>query len=586
MLDEDELPSRSFSNHEYTGYRSYSSFSTESPRRWQRPLNIDSANLPSAFKASLTAPKVLTSSPGLHRQARRLDVSKLELVKGAPKEKIKVGKLNCRWPPVEISSSTEKHAPERLLFQSLGAASIKERCTAFIKHMQDLSTTQSSTMTPIDIILSMIKDDSFAKDAEHHRQSDIGPEDEALEQARIMEKVDRILEDHLLVSAIWAASPGMGEDEEWTCQGFMADLSESERTKVIEKVKEVMQDRGVLAGVWAHSSPPCCVPGADGKASSLPRPLSKESRWQTSVKITWGGQIYHDDNGVPLSLQGSAGDARGDKLPPVPPLLNDRFGSAAHREDRPPMVARRFPSLVGTPEHCPQVAKKVNRPTVWVGRWCVSDNMVGDDDVDDDIWRVRRVWDDPAIDETEVDHRVREEDLMTTVKELMGVPIDINGEEWCITKVYDVDGVVQVASRTMKVDEPGMTNCFCEVAKTQGVSVSQISSTDHSKMQARARPSATHLGGEEQITTLSSGKVPTGVHTQRKSSNTAQSATKRREAGEENAILLRESPEKLQSRHQPEESPRMERRKKAGGGGPETLFDLLSPPPIYVFYDK
>jgi hypothetical protein len=239
------------------------------------------------------------------------------------------------------------------------------------------------------------------------------------------------------------------------------------------------------------------------------------------------------------------------------PLLDDRFQNSG--VDLPLESVKRSQSFLLDSGDC--------RPTVWVARWSKLDGPAGDE-----MWMVSRVWNDPTIDLKEIQHPVRREDLIEKVKELLGVPAsdtawkmedvrvyDSEAEDWCIKKVYDLNGEIQGSSRTMNVNERGMSGCFDEVARvTVPHPTAAVVGPDTEKRDLELPI--------ESIRTLSLGEE-TELST---------------EPNEQ--VLAREI-----STESPRKSKKEKREKKKGkkeGRAPQSIWELLAPPPVVSFVDS
>ena len=558
--------------------------SLPSPKIWTRHES-DPSLLPPAFQASLASPR---RTPAGGYQRRTIDISRIECVSPMAKEKPKVGKLIYQWPPTQDAYGNSNRAQ---FLRTLGALSIKELSAAFEKHIHQSSMLESSTMTAIDIVMRMVQDTAHHVVTDDDSPEPIPPNSE--EHTRIIEAVDKVLQDEHLLSAIWAASSNMDEgDEDWTCTGLSANLSETERREVISNVVKVMQDKAVLAGVWARSSPP------DASVTDT-QAIIGDFRWQTSVKIQWSGPVHRDDEGVPLCFRGSYEDAKGDKLP-LAPLLRDRFGDLG--QDLPLSTVKRSPSFTLEPllvedrfgimpTDLPPAGIKRSRcslneahpgsPVVWVARWCISD-----DPSEDEKWMVTRVWDDPLLDEKETRHQVSRGELMKKVKELLGIPMDdttsasidnalydAEVEDWCIQKVYDLNGKIQASSKTMKVDEHGMIRCFDEIDQAAG-----ISSMARKAMTAE---DAKVIAVSMQNSRLEPSKSPNAREIDR---NITVESTHTLEAKPANRTNHDKSDGRILKKAARKEKKETKKEKKQTNG-PRSIWDLLSPPPVFILVD-
>ena len=573
-------------------YSSLSPVSTEkppgsqpSPKMWTRHES-DTSLLPPAFQASLASPR---RTPIGGYQRRTLDITRIECVSPMAKEKPKVGKLIYQWPPTQDHPGNSNRAQ---FLRTLGALSIKELSAAFEKQVERSSMLESSTMTAIDIVMRMVQDST------HHVVTDKDSpaptaSPKAKEHARIIEAVDKVLQDENLLSAVWAASADIDEcDEDWTCTGLSAHLSEQERREVISNVVKVMKDKTVLAGVWAQSSLP------DASVTDAQATIG-DFRWQTSVKIQWSGPVHRDDHGVPLCFRGSYDDTKGDKLP-FAPLLRDRFGDL--EQDLPMSTVKRSPSFTSepllledrfgkVPTDVPPAGIKRSRsslneahsgsPVVWVARWCISD-----DPSEDETWMVTRVWNDPLVDEKETRHQVHRAELMKKVKELLGIPMDdttsasidnalydAEVEDWCIQKVYDLNGKIQASSKTMKVDEHGMIRCFDEVHQAASISsmATKLTTIDDSKTIAvsklRSRPEASVSPVAREIDREIMTESPYTLEDKPAFKATHETSARR---------ISKKSARK-------EKKDKKKEKKQANG--PSSIWDLLSPPPVFILVD-
>jgi hypothetical protein len=82
------------------------------------------------------------------------------------------------------------------------------------------------------------------------------------------------------------------------------------------------------------------------------------------------------------------------------------------------------------------------------------------------VWKVKRVWNNDPIDEHEREHEVSFKYLMDKVKELLGVPgddqtskvqeYDPTASEWMFDRVYDVNGQVKGRVRGKDTNEAGV----------------------------------------------------------------------------------------------------------------------------------
>jgi Mg/Co/Ni transporter MgtE len=97
--------------------------------------------------------------------------------------------------------------------------------------MQDQSMVPSSSkMTTIDVILRMVHDSSkegIVTELHDNAASALTNRTPNGEQAWIMQRVNEVLQDKVLWSALWAASADINDsdDEDWTSTGVVASLS-------------------------------------------------------------------------------------------------------------------------------------------------------------------------------------------------------------------------------------------------------------------------------------------------------------------------------------------------------------------------
>ena len=137
----------------------------------------------------------------------------------------------------------------------------------------------------------------------------------------------------------------------------------------------------------------------------------------------------------------------GPTIPPVPDL-DDRFLSSGIRNDGAPSRPNRFvdaapsrPSRPGSFQDDDSYGENT-RPGVWITP------MGGTTDADQ-IWKIKRVWAEENPDEEEYEHNVKNDDLYTKIKHLVGAPHSpkdnlpkIPQRNWNVKKVVETNGEV------------------------------------------------------------------------------------------------------------------------------------------------
>ena len=197
-------------------------------------------------------------------------------------------------------------------------------------------------------------------------------------------------------------------------------------------------------------------------------------------------------------------------------------------------------------------------------------------------WRVKRVWNVDQIDEHEEEHIVQDGRLMDKVRELLRVPCEGANDEydpsdshWRFNKVYDLNGEVQEQSRSQKADEEGLLGAIEEVAEldakwTFEVGTGEIEFHDDGEWDAQE-----WMEEQEQPPLPTKKEDPLGRQT-----------VHSRAPAPPPEIMTSPMRRKAKSFHTKDELLKEEKkqnRRKADENEPESIWDLLAPPPVTFF---
>ncbi|KAL3933533.1 MAG: hypothetical protein SGARI_003685, partial [Bacillariaceae sp.] len=198
-------------------------------------------------------------------------------------------------------------------------------------------------------------------------------------------------------------------------------------------------------------------------------------------------------------------------------------------------------------------------------------------------WRVKRVWNVDQIDEHEEEHIVQDGLLMDKVKELLCVPSEEANEQydpseshWRFNKVYDLNGEVQEQSRSQKADEEGLLGGIDEVAEldakwTFEEGTGEIDFHDDGEWGAQEWVEEQ----EEQPPLPVKKEDPLGRQTVHSRAPAP--------PPEEMTTPMRRKAKSFHTKDDLLKEEKKKNRKKRDENEPETIWDLLAPPPVTFF---
>jgi hypothetical protein len=221
-------------------------------------------------------------------------------------------------------------------------------------------------------------------------------------------------------------------------------------------------------------------------------------------------------------------------------------------------------------------------------------------------WRVKRVWNNDPIDEREQEYEVHYENLMDKVKELLGVPrddkankvqeYDPGASQWNVERVYDVNGQVKGTSRCKDTNEAGVLKGMEEVSdlaakwsyceggdafydeNTEWEAFELVPAEEHPPGRNELHdkqdrePVLLNIGDRHMTATSGSGDE---FWTDTANCREVISLAYPGEAPEYKVQMMTDTPSRSINKK--------ERRRTNEDDGPQSIFDLLSPPPVYFW---